>query len=356
MRLFEPDLFSSSRPEFVETDAEENNLIKELITKHYFNNLKAIKILRLGALEVNSNNYKVEVDSSQYILKKLNTCSYPSTYEIQLRYSLEINNHRGTFPSVVKSKDDSLIVPFNNTYWVMISFLKGTYITKEKVCLETLGNNIGFLFKLMSKVNGEGLPKSLAIGCFDKFYSSHARFAEVKSHIKDFFPEKEANLLLDYYPLIMSSNDIVCENMQLLAELEVYPCHIDLHPHNILCSSPKSFHFLDVESLQLSYQSISIAFAIFKLYRQFAITDNLRSYSNSEISHGALAFSNYLLNQIDTKNYDTSKFMMYALFEVLRRLYIITDLNILHRKTIWNQVLQIQLSALQEIPIIFKRF
>ena len=45
-----------------------------------------------------------------------------------------------------------------------------------------------------------------------------------------------------------------------------------------------------------------------------------------------------------------------ALFEVLRRLFIITDLNIIEKKTAWNKVLDIQLAAMKEIPIIFRGF
>ena len=44
------------------------------------------------------------------------------------------------------------------------------------------------------------------------------------------------------------------------------------------------------------------------------------------------------------------------MFEVLRRLFIITDLNIMEKKTAWNKVLGIQLAALKEIPIIFQGF
>ena len=84
--LFQPDLFSKKKPSYVEVDSKEKEGIRDLITRHYICDFNSQSVLRIGALEVNSNNYKIITGKSNYLLKHFRSRSYPNFSKHKLKY------------------------------------------------------------------------------------------------------------------------------------------------------------------------------------------------------------------------------------------------------------------------------
>ena len=78
--LFQPDHFSKKEPSYVKVDSKEKEGIMDLITRHYICDSNLQTVLRIGALEINSNNYKIITGKSNYILKHFRSHSYPNFF------------------------------------------------------------------------------------------------------------------------------------------------------------------------------------------------------------------------------------------------------------------------------------
>ena len=354
--LFQPDLFSKKTPSYVEVNSKEIEGIRDLITRHYICDPNLQSVLRIGALEINSNNYKIITGKSNYLLKHFRSNSYPNFFKTQIEVSQRINEAKTIFPRFVLSKNNKTIVTHDSSYWILMEHIDGVYVGGDNINFKSLGKKIGSLFNLLTDYKKSNLPDSIMINCFDSFHDSFTRLHKASTHLEDYFPKSETSNLRNNIEVISSSYREINQYIHTIASLQTAPCHIDLHPHDILNSHNDTYYFLDVESIQVGYPAVAVAFAIYKLSREYIAASKKSENTNLKIEYDVREFANCILDRIESIKINLSMLRVCALFEVLRRLFIITDLNIIEKKTAWNKVLGIQLAAIKEIPIIFKGF
>ena len=182
-----------------------------------------------------------------------------------------------------------------------------------------------------------------------KFYQSSI---ERRTEWRSLFPQVEYDALVSSSGILSAASLQVEEQIVRFIDPPV-PSHIDIHPHNILINSAGQPVFVDIDSLQVAGRIQCLAFATYKLARQYVVYEQLQG-SPREISRTTREFVERLCRVANIGYEDYRKFPFGAMVEVLRRIALIADLNMHSQNREWNAVLHMQLDALREIPLLFE--
>jgi Ser/Thr protein kinase RdoA (MazF antagonist) len=357
LELFEPDIFSIAEPQFHPVNAETAAIVCEILRDRYLGSQSRIgDIAQIGAIEINSNNFRIDIDDKLFLFKRSGIAAKVKTLTEQFAVSEKLRDLGIPFPRIVRNRaNESMTISGDARGWILTEFVSGSYYSGDKIELGEVGSKIGQLFAALHLIDTQELPLNATIDTTSDIRQSIDRLFASQGRWHELFPPKDAGLLINSGMLLEETAALVSESLPRLASLPCAPCHIDLHPHNILINSGKIAAFVDVESLQVNTRAVAIAFAIFKLVRQHAIRDSHANSNHSEISRAAKNFFKSINEHLLMRDEECLNLSKCALFEVLRRVLIITNLNIMHQNTDWNKVLPIQLAALREIPIIFAK-
>ena len=122
--------------------------------------------------------------------------------------------------------------------------------------------------------------------------------------------------------------------------------HIDLHPHNILVHGRKNL-ILDLDSLRKVEWPIPIGYCFFKLLRQVGVWLSANDQNNFKF------YMEQMYEEFDTisdkKGTNVLIFLNGANLEIMRRLLLILNDNIVYGDSRWNSVLGVQINSLLEI-------
>jgi thiamine kinase-like enzyme len=128
----------------------------------------------------------------------------------------------------------------------------------------------------------------------------------------------------------------------------VQAIHYDLHPHNLLFRGDQISAIIDYDSILYMPIGYAIAFSSLKLCRQ-----HLALYKQNDSKKIGEKFKQQIHNNLLINTNWIDFFYELSLSEVLRRISIIINLNF-QKKTIWNNVLPVQIAHLKEAELLFK--
>ena len=126
---------------------------------------------------------------------------------------------------------------------------------------------------------------------------------------------------------------------------------MDLHPHNIIVGSGRAT-IIDVDSLKICIWPSVLGFGFYKLARQ-TLAKNTIGTNNLA---GLRDFFTVISSDFSSKKNIVEICYLGALTEILRRIIIIFEGNLDAQVSPWNEVLEIQLRALTEVPFIFNQY
>lgn len=352
MKLFSSDIFSGSTPEYRSVAGATSKDICSVLQKFYCIPIdREVAVKQVKGNEINSNNFKIECQRKTFILKKM-----ISEKQSGLSRALALNNElhrRGIpFPYVYPCRNNDLIAQDEKENWVLLEFADGHYFSgKTLLELEATARMIGKLHRNLQDVP-QKLQPNVRIEYFqDDDHEVMQSFARRKAELSDFFGEETASTVRDNWDILFSAYERR-ESKRGLLSTGMQPCHIDLHPHNILVGGDDQVIFLDADSVVTAHLSVSLAFSIYKLMRQRGVVLRMND-QEKQIPAEALQFLRRIIREVQLSPREIDELETYALVEIFRRIMIIFRLNICHGDNRWNHVLPLHIAGLREAGLIF---
>lgn len=353
--LFNTDIFGDNIPKFKKSNQDTVELLQSLLIENY-NKISAdiISVEQFQGNEINSNNYKVTTTQSTYLIKKfIDIKEYNKLQKISL-LSNWLNTHQIKTVQLHLSNKNEFIVKSeqDSYYWSVFDFINGSFFTgKSDNELVSVGSSIGKLFTNLSRLPSELFPKEHV----EYFLNGEMLLKTMKKNRQKwtiYFGEDLSSLLAENWEFLEQIYSLIIKNQKILASTKIAPCHIDLHPHNILIEKNQLKAILDLDSIKQNYGLVSISFSIYKLLRQSIATRGLKNNIQeiSEISH---LYVNSLIKEFPMLKEEVENLYIYAATEIFRRIFIIFSLNLSQDNRKWNHVLSVHLVGLKEAKIIF---
>ncbi|MDO8455189.1 MAG: phosphotransferase, partial [Sulfurimonas sp.] len=284
--LFNTDIFSSNIPKFIKSDFNISKLLGNLIAENY-NQISGdiICVEQFQGNEINSNNYKVTTSSGEYLIKKFIDINEYDKLQRILSLSNWLNANDIKLGKTYLSNKDELIVKnkVDNSYWCVFDFINGSFFTgisdRELV---SVGSEIGIFFNKLKDIPIELEP----IEKIDYFKNSEDLMRAIEKNKKNwvsYFGSDLSSALTDNWEFLQKTYSQLLKYKDTLLHSKLTPCHIDLHPHNLLIEENELKSILDVDSIKLNHTLIAISFSMYKLLRQSIVNRNIKDNSN-EIS------------------------------------------------------------------------
>jgi len=354
--LFNKDIFSYEKICYMQIDSETRFSVSNVLQSEYFHSSVDIQeLVAVGALGINSQNYRALVDGVFYHVKRLDSTASIGLVNSQYNLSEHLRQNGHSFPEVIVTKQNHLIaVDSNQRGWIVTRFQPGNYFSGFKTELPVVADAIGHLFHdLASDLCKESAESDrfLNTSRFSTNYIETLIPTIIYSKAK--LPPSDYLLLFSHLKSIESTINTLYEHSACVLETSSLIGHIDLHPHNLLIKPDGRPMFLDVESLRLHPTLMSLGFGIYKLMRQFGVRYSGRSSLETLIAQNAMEMCKRIIKLAKLSDMQASMLPCGAAMEVCRRLNVIVELNVFHGSTKWNRVLPIHLAGLEEIPIIF---
>jgi len=346
--VFAPDLFSSHRPIWSQTSPDIADRIRDLIGARY----PALGLIegapeQIGAMEVNTSNYRVDIAGSKWVLKRWSSNRDQS--EIRANCELLRWLDQRDVPVAVPWPSDSSdpLVIEDTAAWALFPYIEGDYFAGDGGQPGEAGRVIGSLFTVLAtapeSLHG-GMAPQLLSGADDELlkrvFGERRRWREVLG-------DDDTRLLERYADRIQMIWSALRAKPPDAGDLQ--RSHYDLHPHNILFSNGNIVAILDFDACQRQQPGYGLAFCAMKLVRQ-AMVGRAEDASAEEVFAD---FRDALLSGYPPAADYIDDFSKLAQAEVLRRILLILRLNFDKSNSSWNHVLRIQLGHLDEIVRIF---
>jgi hypothetical protein len=346
--LFQPDLFSMSRPGWVELDPAMSSTLDEALSRLP----PACRPLRgapeqSDALGINSNNFRLNTAEGDFVLKRW---SHQAVYQ-DVRHTLAIMDWLASqqlpVPAPVKLLQDSFTLSTDSGTWSLFPFVEGAYFSgvgdELHAAAEVTGRLMETLTQLPSTCVPNKGPSQLAAADGELL----GRVKDVSSKWDALLGTEHADLLALSWPLLMAEWENL--NSTRLVGGRIQAAHFDLHPHNLLVSAGEVAAVLDFEACKVMPVGFALGFAALKQCRQ-AMT--LRAPSSDPRWVGS-SYANHLLSACPGAGELAAHLGDLAVAEVLRRICIILRLNLESGEKKWNKVLGVQLGHLGEARALF---
>ncbi len=352
--LFRPDLFSRSTPAFEPVAEDCYAEIVSVISTHYSNlGHELISAMKLSGLEINSQNYKVKIGPRFYALKRVGRPVSPPECNGKLVVSQRLLELGVLFPRITRNDYGEYYSSHSDGHvWILADFVEGEYFSGNRDHFYRLAGKIGELQRSLESLKPVNLPLSIAVGSWPVTQKILSELIERRTEWRSLFPQLEYDALVSSDGILSDAFWQVEEQIARFTDPPV-PSRIDIHPHNILMNSASQPVFVDIDSLQVAGRIQCLAFATYKLARQYVVYEQLQG-SPREISRTTREFVERLCHVANIGYEDYRKFPFGATVEILRRIALIADLNMHSQNREWNAVLHMQLDALREIPLLFE--
>lgn len=346
MDEFSSDIFSSSVPLWFKLNTTinqpYNDLLVALLGHH---NDEEVSIEASQSLEINSKNLKVKYQDSIYLLKKWNTSTNISSIENYIDTVKYLSKNGVKVAKPLKFYNNDLIYLQNNEKWTCNDFVLGDYFSGTQGQLIEAPLVIAHLSNQLSKLPKELYPTTHLDYDIKNYESTINKIKHFKKDWEDIF----GNQLSEHIKKYWSEIQIVLEHLKQsnINKGKVVPMHCDLHPHNLIYEKDELKAIIDYDSIKLVPIGIALAFSSLKLCKQAMIYSNQQN--PAEVGQ---KFKEKLIANLEKETLLSEDFYTLSLFEVLRRICLIFDLNLIKNKK-WNSVLPIQLNHLIESKFLF---
>lgn len=357
--LFSDDIFSNATPCYSAVTESLAENIRDVLRAYYFDRQAVIdSIQKVGALEINSHNFRATIDGTTYHLKCLSPQASIPAVTSQFALAEKLREAGQPFPAVLKAKNHQLLVTDDRQQgWIVTSYIEGHYFAGHEEEVYAVGARIGGLYATLANKECLGPAGNDVLARMDSLsMSGVATLIQSATQWEACLPAKDYALLSRHMHHMEDAVRAAKRHADAIMDGSPEISHIDLHPHNILINGDGLPVFLDVESLRPHPRLVSIGFAIYKLMRQYAARHALREHNHEQIGKVALGMCHRIIEEGGLSSNEMNLLSSAATLELCRRLSLIIELNINNRNTAWNKVLPMHIAGLQEIPLIFSRF
>ena len=294
----------------------------------------------MTAYNINSNNFFCRGEKESVLVKiitknKIDIENLNDMYELFSKTSLPV-------PQSIKNDKGEIFTELDKNLIQIIKFIKGRYFIGGETDISKSAKAIARLSEICIELPSKHFPDApLFPENPDKIIDETFK-KSASSLIKNFGQELTQILLNNKIIIYESINYII---NQKIKEHETFPMHIDLHPHNILITTDEAV-IIDLDSICNVNIERSLGFGYFKLLRQ-DIANKSHGENSKKIMEDILNTTKYGHIFDPLKSYSSVK------KEIMRRLLLILNENLLYGVSKWNQVLKIQINSLNEIDHLF---
>jgi len=287
----------------------------------------------------NTKNFLVKHSNKKFILKAISKKqNYP---EKLINVSLSLNNIIKV-PQPTKFIDGNYVFEDENFYWTQLCYIDGNSFLGE----------VGDYFAIMTLIEKLFLQRNEISNKIKTFVKGKSIFYDdvEKQFFKylEMFREDELfeMLPIDCQKLIKSE---FLNSIQIPFNIgQSIPCHIDLHPQNIIIKSDKEVFILDMDSFQNFPIKVAYSFAIFKNFRHM-----VASYGN-EPEKFLEQFANCVVSVFQNK-FEPPQILKLAQLEYMRRANNVFFEIKNNGWSKWIENLSVQLAGICETLIVSKR-
>lgn len=312
--------------------------ILDLIANHYrtLGGIRAVETC--GGFGVNSTNLKVSTEAGPVVVKCKPGESQESLSQ-QATVAQQLSERTGLpIPPFVRNSKGELVTAVAGSAWTVQSFTAGEYFTGEGRQLEEYLNVLVGVTRTLSESWADQSP----LPSLDAAYESMARdFAASSFADTIWYPTIEEplrSILVSAWPTVLLPAARRVDQVQMLSsDDQIKPCHIDLHPHNVLMADDQVAAILDWESLQRAPRPVFMGFSLIKMGRQAVAAGRDVAAVKAALKAACVDHETpfeYLLTA--------------GAAEVLRRVHYVLTINQTNGDDTWNMVLPLLLRNLSE--------
>lgn len=348
--LFRPDLFSVSRPEWVEVDPAIAPLLDEVLQRllNVCDPLTAAP-QQSGALGINSKNFRLSTSEDDFVLKRW--AGRPGYVDHNIGRTLAIMDwlaFRGfPVPAPVKLSQDEFILRTDLGAWSVFHFAEGEYFSGIDDELFSAAEISGYLMEELAKIPSSCLPLRGPSHFSGADRDLLGRANHNSNKWDEFFGEEDANYLASSWPLLVTEWGKVNLNQCLGGHIQA--AHFDLHPHNLIAQKSAIAAVLDFEACKVIPVGFALGFAGLKQCRQaMTVMD-----SSTDPRRVGEDYAKTLSVRYPEARKIIPHFGDLAVAETLRRIFLILRLNLDSGEKKWNQILRVQIAHLREARALF---
>lgn len=336
---FSADLFSQPKAE--PTPAVHGPEVVALLAEHY-PALGAVRTLEsCGGFGVNSVNLKVGAEAGQVVLK----CKPGGVSEAlfqQASFAQMLSDRTALpLPPFVKNSAGGLVTEKEGAAWIVQTFAPGEYFKGDERQLESYLDVLIDVTRILSEPWTDEFPlPPLNASYVSVLEDLSAPDFEVTAWCPT-LKEPLRSVLDSLWPTVVRPA-IDRAGSQLLAEAP-RPCHIDLHPHNVLMAGDTVAAILDWESFLYGQQSVFVGFSIIKMGRQSVAA-----------GRDLPAIRSLLQAACDGLETPVERIIAAGTAEILRRVHYVLTINRENGDESWNMVLPLLLQNLSEAQQLIK--
>ncbi len=349
MILFEPDLFSNKTPIWTRVNERSLTTISSLLKASSVIPISSVQSIdQSGAIELNSNNFRICTASGQYLLKRWSHSDRESLKRL-LKLMVWLRDLELPAPMPVLELGEPLLVGHAGSLWSLFHFVQGDYFEGSKKQLETAAALVAQLHAALARapsylVPGEGPVHNSQLD-IDLFRNASAQ----RENWVEIFGSIHARVLRDAWPTIEKAYEGL-HHIRFNQGVRS-PAHFDIHPHNILTDGARIAAILDFDSCKIMYSGYALAFSGLKLCRQ-SVTTSRKTWNPAKIGE---IFLQHLIRSDPTLENLAPNFNKLATSEVLRRIALIIRLNFEKSDRSWNHILPVQVRHIGESDALFGR-
>jgi len=308
------------------------------VTQHYASLGPVLELQTCGGFGINSSNISFRTSDARFVAKRLSDGSSKSlsqqaslTQQLSARGEIPI-------PPLVTNAEGALLTPSADAVWILQEFAEGQFFTGVR------GQTLAFFDVLVALARSLSEPWANQIQ-LPEFPCDYLAVADslASPDFRDVaWPEvvgEPLRSLLEchWVDVISPAARCIIEAKIARVALPPRPCHIDLHPNNVLMDTDGVAAIVDWESFRLSSPSVMVGFSLIKMGRQ-AVAKGL---SVPEVRFAQEAVCAELEEPFEEA-------IAAGLAEILRRLHTVLTLNKESQDHSWNMVLPLLLQNLAE--------
>ncbi|MBT5263013.1 MAG: phosphotransferase [Candidatus Magasanikbacteria bacterium] len=277
MPLFNADNFSNSVISYNDVDCDKNLFNK--ILNNYFSEYNIKGVSQVNRSEIYSENYKVilQIDGND---KNILLRKYNSLEESQIKFYLLFlkNLQQKGVPvvDVVKTKNDLFYVNVGGSQYAVFDFVESDHFKASEEAFISVARSVAKMHKAFSGVDTEIIKKIDELSQNGEAYFNKIKFYSIKdfNDIEKIINNKknlsiEDKCVLDKLPLFIETVGLIEKESINLGKLNKGLIHSDLHPHNLLLDGESVKAIIDFDGMRVSQVARDVAFAIYRLGRQF---------------------------------------------------------------------------------------
>ena len=277
--LFRPDNFSQTDIKYKKFSG--SPAVFNDVLALYFPAFEIKDVLQLDRLEINSQNFQILLfingTDKKILLRKHKLLTGLDQINFYLEILSALDKSGAKVSRVINSLNGGHAVKISDGIYTLFDFIEADYFSPNENSLKAAAKEIAKAHQGLKNLNEDRVSviesfSKIAATYYNKIKSySENDFLEIEKILASKKRNEDDELVLKELAFIKKTILEVKSREKEIALLPKQIIHSDLHPHNILMNGGAVGAIIDFDTMRLSQRARDIAFAVYRLGRQFLI-------------------------------------------------------------------------------------